>query len=471
MNSRLFALSVLFYYSLTLAGQNYEIKVKVKNYTRDTLLLGYHYGDKQYIKDTAIGKNGEFVFKRDTVLEPGMYLLVTQPEHDFCQFLVDYDKQKFTIETDKTDLAKNLKFKNSRLNQDFMNYVSFVSARRVIADSLTRQLKDSKDTILRRSLDDRLKGLDKEVKVFQDKVISEQGKSILGLMIRSTKEVELPEFEGNEEEKNEKLYRFYKAHYFDYTDFKDDRVLRMPFFQPRIDKYLSNLVSQHPDSLSKELDGLLARCDEKSEVYRFLLSTQLSSVANSKYVGMDGVYVHLVENYYEKGKAPWIDKESLAKIIRDAHALKPLLIDKIAPDFLVYTRDSIPITLHSVKADYTILLIWAPDCGHCKKSMPAFVEFYKKYKPKGVEIFAVCNKSGADEAKCWDNPDVKLGDWINTSDPKGVSNYRLLYDVKSTPQVYILDKDKKILTKKISAEHLSEVMDKIFILKTNEKNK
>ena len=102
--------------------------------------------------------------------------------------------------------------------------------------------------------------------------------------------------------------------------------------------------------------------------------------------------------------------------------------------------------------------------------MPSFVEFYEKFKSKGVEILAVCNKSGEEEKGCWDEKDLKLGNWINTSDPKGLSNYRYLYDVKSTPQVYILDKDKRILTKKIAGEQMTEVMEKLFKIKENETN-
>ncbi len=472
MNRRFYWIACLLWFSLSwLPAQSFEIKVKIKNYKSDTLLLGYHYGDKQYIKDTAFRKSDEFVFKGDTTLEAGMYLLVTQPDHDFCQILVDRDKQKFSIESDKVDLTRNLKFKGSKINSDFSDYVQYVSQRRATADSLGKILKETKDTAVVSAVELKLKKLDKEVKEYQEKVIQLHKGDLLALLILSTKDVDIPDFQGSEEERNELAYRYYKAHYFDYTDFKDDRVIRLPFFQSKIEKYLNNLTSQHPDSINLELDYILSKCNDHSEVFKYLLSTQLSSFANSKYVGMDGVYVHLVENYYEKGKAPWIDKESLAKILRDAHALKPLLIDKIAPDFVVYKRDSTPISLHSVKAEFTVLIIWAPDCGHCKKSMPGFIEFYNKYKSKGVEIFAVCNKSGTDEPKCWDEKEIKLGDWINTSDPKGLSNYKYLYDVRTTPQVYILDKDKKILTKKISVEQMEDVMGKLMKLKTNESPK
>ena len=145
--NKLFAVLSLCLVSNFLAGQAYEIKVKILNYNRDTLLFGYHYGDKQYIKDTAFRKNNEFVFKRDTVLEPGMYLIVTQPEHDFFQILIDKDKQKFSIETKLENLTTNLKFKGSKLNSDFLDYIGYVSKRRVDADSIGLILKQNKDTL------------------------------------------------------------------------------------------------------------------------------------------------------------------------------------------------------------------------------------------------------------------------------------------------------------------------------------
>jgi hypothetical protein len=33
-----------------------------------------------------------------------------------------------------------------------------------------------------------------------------------------------------------------------------------------------------------------------------------------------------------------------------------------------------------------------------------------------------------------------------------------LYDLKTTPQIYILDKDKKIISKRLGAEQLDELM-------------
>ena len=457
-------------------GQSYKIKVKIDGYTNDTLLLGYQFGDKQYIKDTTFRVKDEFIFqsKDKEPLEPGIYLVVTKPDNDYFQFMVDYKDQEFSIHTDKKDINANLKFKNSKLNSDFMEYVNYITKLRVEADSIQKIAKDVHDEPATAIIKGKLNELDKQVSDKQSQILKSQPKSILSTLIRWSLDVNIPEMEGStKEEKDEKIFLYYKSHYFDDVDFTDNRAVRLPLFHGKIDRYVSKLTAQIPDSINAALDYLLAKCTPGSENYKYILSNSLNQYGNSKYVGMDGVYVHLAENYYESGKAPWIDKETLAKIVKDAKALKPLLIDKIAPNIRVFRRDGSPITLHEIKSPYTLLLIWAPDCPHCKQSMPGLVTFYEQYKSKGVEIVALCNKVSKDEPSCWESVDeLKMGQWINTSDPSLSSNFKLIYDVKSTPQIYILDENKKILTKKIAVEQLGEVMEKLIKFKQNEsKNK
>ena len=45
-------------------------------------------------------------------------------------------------------------------------------------------------------------------------------------------------------------------------------------------------------------------------------------------------------------------------------------------------------------------------------------------------------------------------DWLNYADPHLRSNFRVQYNVRTTPVIYILDKDKKIIAKKLDVEQL-----------------
>lgn len=151
--------------------------------------------------------------------------------------------------------------------------------------------------------------------------------------------MEIPDFSKEPADKKDLIiFNYYKDHYFDFSDFKDDRAVRLPLFSQKVDRYIQRLTMQHPDSINVALDYILSKCIVGSENYKYLLSSYLNQYANSKFVGMDGVYVHLVEQYYANNKASWMDPENLAKMVSDAKSLKPLLIDKIAPDILVYKK-------------------------------------------------------------------------------------------------------------------------------------
>ncbi len=49
------------------------------------------------------------------------------------------------------------------------------------------------------------------------------------------------------------------------------------------------------------------------------------------------------------------------------------------------------VKLHDVKADYTILIFWDVDCGHCQKEIPVLKEVYDELlkEKKDVKVYSV----------------------------------------------------------------------------------
>ena len=428
-----------------------DIRIKVDNYENDTLLLGYYYWDNQFIKDTLVRtKKGEFRIEYEKELPQGIYLLIMRPENKFIQVVMG-DDQEFRVTFDYNAPLESVSFKGSDENKIFNDYVKYLDSARVIATNI-----QERNDFHPRMMD----SLNEAVKTRQEAILTEHPESMVALVIRTNKEPDIPEFQGTEEEVRERQYRFYLKHYFDHVDLKDPRLLYTSMLHPRIDRYIEKVVGPNPDSINKALDRILGEVKPSSETFKAILVHYLNKYAKSEYVGMDAVYVHLVENYYARDMAPWVGEESLAKMVDDASALKPLLIGKIAPDIKVYKRDGTPISLHEIEAPYTALIFWAPDCGHCKKSMPKLIEIYPQLQEDSVEVLAICTKLLDKEAGCWEFIDEKGTDlWINATDKYLRSKFKQKYNIKSTPQLYLLDRNKKILTKKIAVERIPEVLD------------
>jgi thiol-disulfide isomerase/thioredoxin len=455
------------------AQSGYKIDIKLNNYNNDTLLLGYYLGDKQFVKDTAISHNGTFTFKGVKDLDPGVYMAVMLPEKNVFQFIVDKNNRFFGIEADASRLTSKLKAKNSDENTIFFNYIHYLTSQRPMAESYRTKMREAKDSTTYKLYSSKVDEIDQQVFNTQDEFIKKNPKSFTATLIKSSKEPPLPIYGPNDDMEDKiKGYNHFKDHYLDNLNFQDERLFRSPVYFQKIDNFIQNITYQQPDSIIKSLDFVLEKTQVIPDAFKFYLSHYFNFYLKSKFVGMDAVYVHLIDKYYSKGMAPWVDKENLQKMKDAANDARPTLVGKLAPNLtFINQKDSSDIKLYDVVSPYTVMFFWAPDCSHCEKAIPHVLEFYEKYKDKGVEIFAVCTGL-LDEAKdCWKSVEKKnMKHFVNVYDPVLLSNFKVIYNIKSTPQFLILDKDKKILSKGIGADQLDEVMGKIIEYNHNKLN-
>lgn len=448
---------------LGFAENSYRIEIKLTDYTEKELYLAYHYGDKQYIKDTAlINDQGTFIFEGNEPLDIGVYLVVMAPNNTHFQVLMNEEEQEFKLTTSAASPSQKMKIKGSKDNELFFEYLNFLAAKRPIVEQLQKDKEGITNPAQLKSIEDKIEQVNLDVSSYQQKIINEYPNTLTSLIIKANLPFNFPEFTGDDQEKQVQRWRFMQQHYFDNLEMGHPVMLRTPFLFSRIDHFVHKLNVQHPDTISQAIDEVMKRLKPAEESFKYYLIHFLNYYAKSKIVGMDAVYVHLVEKYFETGMAPWTDDEQLKKIIDDAKALKPLLVGKVAPDIKMQNQAGDPVNLHSVASPITILYFWRYDCGHCKESTPVMKEFFEKYKDKGVKIFAVCTKYTDEVPDCWKYIDEnEIGNWMHVVDPYGRSRYSKIYNIKSTPQVYVLDENKKILSKRIGAEQLEELIDRI----------
>lgn len=456
--------------TFTIFSQSFKTSFEIKNYHSDTLIVGNYHGERQIVKDTLYAKSpGKFVWQSDEMPPAGMYLILLKPENNFIQFLINGQENNISLKTDAEDITK-VSFKGSDENKLFYDYLKYLKDQRILADTLKAQMDRLKETGQDDSqLKEQLNGLDKAVKNRQHDIITNSPKSLTAVLLKGSAEIEVPDFhELPEEDIKMKRYYYYKQHYFDNIDFQHPALIRLPFTDQKIKYYLEKVVIQQPDSLIRSIDRVLNLLDGNDEAYRYYLADLLNKYASMKMVGYDALYVHLIDEYYKKGKAPWITEESLEKMEENAEDLRPVLIGKTFPDITTYKEDGTPVRLRLIKSPYTLVIFWAPDCGHCQKSMGHIVDFLDQYKDKGLQVLSVCTKPGEKTETCWPFTKEKhMEGFINTADQYG--RYNLKVKIKSTPRLFILDENKEILIKDIPAEELPRIFEDILTIEENKK--
>lgn len=485
---------VLFFCLLSIQAQTgHEIKINLKNCKDTIAYLAYYQFDKLYVSDTCKKVvNGNIVFKGKKKLDKGVYFLLSQEKANYFDFIVDDQTQKQQITSDKSSLVENLKAVNSKQNENFFNYIRFVSGKNKEFDGFKKSIKAQQKPDSTKLITAELKVLNEGVLQNDLNCIAQNKNTYLSEMLNLKTEKIAKDVPKASNGRPDSIYSYiyYKKHFWDGVNFEDDAMLNNPFFANKIKQYFNTVVVQHPDSICHEIDRMMIKTKQGTKMNMLLLAYFTSTYEIPKIMGMDKVFVYMVDNYFKTGKAKGIYDDSVIKIIINrGDVLAPLQLGKTAPDLYMIdipghdkiakmgfdtakTSEEITkiyyanqpeiertyVTLSSIKADYLILLFWDVDCGHCQKEVPKILELYHDLlkEKKDVQVFGVYTQNEFDKYKKY-IAENKI-DWINVYDGVHINNLKDKYDVVTTPVIYILDKNKVIKAKGIGSESIKSII-------------
>ena len=453
-------------------GQGYQVTLEAPQFNSGIAYLTYYMGPNLNVADSAaVSNTGIAIFKGEKKLPGGIYVIVLPGKRLRTDFLIDKE-QKLSVKTDTTDLLNKTVVAGSKENVLYVQYQKYVAKK-------GKQLEDERKAyLLSATRSDSLlheanyNTYNTELNAYRESIIKTQPASMMAALLKAMKEPIVPVLRPVTRDDSLKNYNFYKAHYWDGVTFMDERIIRTPFFMKRIERYYQEVIPQAPDSIIKDIDYKLLLARSNPEMYKFLLNWLTDEYINPKYMGQDAVFVHLFEKYHSQGVSNWLNDKQLDAISRRAYMLMANLIGEKGANLEMLDSSGKPSALYDVKADYTILCFWDPNCGHCKEEVPRLDSIYRaSWKSHNVKIFAVLTPDDKDNSKPeWEKfiKEHKLGDWTHVYKTKAMedadyaaqkASFRQLYDVTLTPTLYLLDKDKHIIGKKLTIFQLNDLLE------------
>ena len=449
-------------------NQGRAIQISLKPYPKDTkIYLGTNYGNSKVFADSCIlNEKSEGVFKSKDKLTPGIYFLVSPKMSILFDFLVD-DLQQFKITADTTDL-KNVLITGSKENEMFKNYSQVVNNLFVELNQIEQNFKTAnteKDSAI---FKEAYLVKDKEIKQKRRAYIAENPGSMMSFLLNTMEVPEAPSIPiVNGKADSLYPYRYVKDHYWDNIVFNDNRLLRTPFFENKLDDYFKNYISREPDSIISEVQYMLTVAKSGKEIYPFLLFKFTNKYISPEFMGQDKVFLHIYQNFFAKGDTTLLSEASKKSLRERAYSLMANQLGLPAPILVLNDLNEKRFALHNMKATYTFIAFWDPTCSHCKVEIPKLDSIYKaSWIKHDIKVIAV--NTNAKEMTLWKEfiKDNKLDQWINAYQTDEDLNkeitegkpttIRQLYDVFKTPTFYLLDKDKKIVAKNLSIEQFND---------------
>lgn len=434
---------------------NVQVSFTVKGMeSGENAMVAYYLGGKQYIKDTIqADAGGNLVFTADTA-NAGLYMLVFPSlENQYFEFILN--EKRFSIQADKADLKSGLTSSGSLENSTFFSYVKFLAQLQEERQIVTRSTEFTEKEKAAKSA-----ALFTKVKEYQLNLANNLSSLMVGKLVRASMDIEIPEppKEMDEAEVKNFRFRYYRRHFFDFVDWETDYLVYSPILYQKIETYLERLTVAQPDSVIVSVDQILDLCQKNEEVQRFATTTLLNKYAKSKAMCFDKVYVHIALQYYGRGKAPWVDEVNRQKILDRATTLKPTTCGEKAPNFTLTDVNNKQLSLHSLPANWTVLIFWKNSCGNCIETIKALKEL-KESETVSFNILAV---SASDDEDEWKRKiaEYNIGSWYNVSNHAGRVNFKSLYDLTAIPKIYLLDKNKEIVAKQIGVDDLGNILER-----------
>lgn len=452
-------LSAVTYSQTETQTTNIEIKVTGIN-SKKVYLIGI-FGDQFFRADSSnVDDQGIIRFSKNKPFDPGFYYV-----HDnnsmSLQVLIDQD-QHFKLSTQMSDLIGAMKVDGSLDNELLYSNLKFENSIqpqfKVIEEQMKLEQENSPKYLTLKSKQDSLIAARK---THLESFFKNYPTAFFTKFKTAGQNPDLRNPLNADGSLNKDLQLFYyKNDMWSNVDFSDVRLLRTPIVSNKLKKYLLDYTVQTADSVIAASDYLIKKVLNHKDYYQFFCNWIALNYdpEKSKIMDPQAVRVHLTKNYFTHERAFWFkDKPyEIDRLQQRAAEMEASLVGLKGPNVTANDPYGQPKSIYDMKAPYIIVYMYNPTCEHCMEETPKLVRFYNEWKTKGVDIYAIAIDTDDAEWKAYIKQTGMT--WTNVFDPTNKSIYKKYY-VDVTPELYVLDPDRRIIAKNMKTHQLEEVIN------------
>lgn len=256
---------------------------------------------------------------------------------------------------------------------------------------------------------------------------------------------------------------FLADHYWDKFDFSDTTYCSVPEITEQAFVNFIDLLDHIPArNVEFSIKSMLKKAESDSVMYAYFVKLYGEYLYNTDSpMRNEEYYIPVLESLLASDKVSDVMKIKSAKQL---HWVKKNRIDSVANDFVYTDKKGRINRMPSIKAPRTLLFFYNPGCEMCSEAL-SFLKNSARIKAfvrdKQLVILAIYPDGDID---AWREHAADFPqEWLNGYDKERIIDKEELYDLKTFPAIYLLDEDKRVILKNMSAEQIETYYDNLIV--------
>jgi peroxiredoxin len=433
------------------ADRNARIEIQLSGVPAgEALLLSFYMSQTFRVDSAAVDGAGRLVFENPEGYEPGLFYVLFSDQTNF-QFLIGED-QEFRLQTEKGNIVEAMQIEGSTENELLYDNLRFEADYQPRFQRIAAQLQQDPENA--------------DLLAQREKLLGERQAHLQALFTRAPNSLftaykragQNPEVRTDLPQAAQVWH--YRNDFFANVDFSDPRLLHTPVIYNKLNRYLTELTLQQADSIIAASDALLQSVLDEPEYYQFFANwiAVTYEPGQSNIMDPDAVFVHLVDNYFTYERSTWADSAETYALRLRAAEMENSLVGQPGPNVTAPGPDGQLRTLYDLTAPYLVVFLYNPTCDHCREQAPVLTRLYQEQgADKTFDVYAIALDT---DDRTWKDFIQRFGmPFTNVFDPSNRAIYQQYY-VDNTPEVYVLDPERKIIAKNINVSQLPQVIER-----------
>jgi thiol-disulfide isomerase/thioredoxin len=443
-----------------LTARSYSFTLNVKNVPagkKNVLIILRYFGEDFLPSDSFhIHQDTTFIIELKD-FSNGLYALKWKSERqNQAELLMNEDEKNLKIEADYTQLLNgSIMIENSKENTAYAQLIQ--TKMKYEPQFYETAVKLSSISFLQPDYKSALMKAEEEMELKQNLFNLELQQIELAYPNTFTTQVLLPLARfpvRNMQPEWEKRYDGYRSflheNFFHFINTNDTRLLYHYAFLDKINEYFNSYTDKSTDGAKAGIDVLMKALKSNDEVNNFVYNYLLKVFIKGK---SDMLIQHLMSKH-PSGCTLKLSADDLKKLM----SIQATSLGGQAPDLLLYDQHGKVQSLYEQckKNKITLLIFWTSWCSRCQKEMPVVEALLQKYRKSGLGLFAVSLDEKKEEWIKAINLFKLSGVHVSELLPLKQSKILPMYNISTTPALFLLDSESKIMAKNIFGYQLEE---------------